>query len=523
MSTTEEGGIYARISNRDEKAPKVKIQIAICKRLAEDDGVHVKPENIFFDDGIAASGKSIDDTTIQNRPGAQALLKAMAEKRFTRLYAVEGERLARTIKDGVEFVTLSAENGIIWHLDTDGLIDPATPAGEATAMDIFMSGRREGRVRDERQRRRYEREIKSGKPLWTTRAFGYKKDNITLKPKEADLIRTATKQYLKGDLSLVEIAKDWTDKGIKTDGMQRKRRDREGNKRMPRQYWTATTVRQVLLRPRNAGLLVHRGEVQKKSRIQAIITLEQHHQLKDRIKIGTKVGARSQSLMGGILKCACGAPMHNTISYSQRKGGPRRVYRIYKCSQISYDKSQKHASIQEPMVDDLFTSFILLDLYKGLFRAPGTSTLADDIKALADALESVREDISYQEERLTNAALKKMHAKIEAEWHRLQAEEEELLAKRDALLASAGELGALETFMTAWRNGPEGFESKENFDAWQQDFWHVWNSVSIQNKQALIRMRYRPTVAVGGRGVGRIQPNANLELGTFGKPVKESI
>lgn len=341
------GAIYARISNKDDKAPKVKNQIATCLRLAEHDGVTIPKENIFFDDGIAASGKNIDDTTIQNRPGAQALLDAMGKKKFSRLYAVEGERLARTIKDGVEFVTLSAENGITWHLDTDGQIDPSTPAGESTAMDIFMSGRREGRVRDERQRRRYEREIASGMPLWTPRPLGYKKDRISVKESEAKHIREAVEQYLANETSMIKIAKHWTAIGLQTQAMK---------KGTASTTWTATLVRQVLLRKRNAGILIHRGQEQPVSKIQPIITREQHEELLARIKAGTPKGARAESLLGGILRCQCGAPMHATTSYSQRKGGKRYVYRNYKCSRTIYDTDVKHTSIKVDTADSKFES-----------------------------------------------------------------------------------------------------------------------------------------------------------------------
>lgn len=519
--TQAEGGIYARISNKDTKTPKTDMQVALCQAMAEKDGVHIKPENIFIDDGIAASGKAIDDSTLQNRPGAQALLKAIQEGRFTHLYATEGERLARNLLDGVAFVTASAEHGVIWHLDTDGLIDPSTPVGEASAMEIFMSGRREGRVRDERQRRRYDREIASGRPLWSVRSFGYKKDGITLKPKEADIIRQATEAYLAGDLSMIQIAQDWTARGILTDGMKRKRKGHDGKKKMPRQYWTATTVRQVLLRPRNAGILMHRGVVQPKSKIQPIITLEQHQQLLDRIKLGTKKGARAQSLMGGILKCACGAPMHSTISYSQRKGGPRYEYRNYKCSQTIYDKTQKHASISQKSVDDLFTGFMLTDLYNGVLEAPGGNTFTERVKALGTALEGVREDIQYKEKQLLNSALKKMHPKIETEWLKLQEEEEVLLAQRDALLADTGAMGGLNAFISAWKDGIDGFSDKEDFEAWQEEFHKAWNAVGLENLQSLIRLRYNPSVKLGGRGIERIRPNPNLALGTFGKEIQE--
>lgn len=503
-----EGGIYARISNKDDKAPKTQIQVAICKRMAEQDGVNVKPENIFIDDGIAASGKEIDDTTIQNRPGAQGLLKAMSAGGFKRLYAVEGERLARNLLDGAQLVSLSAKNGITWHLDTDGAIDPATPAGEATAMDIFMSGRREGRVRDERQRRRYERELAEGNPLWNTRAFGYKKDGVTLKKKEADLIRRATEDYLAGGRSMIQIAKNWTASGMLTDGMKRERRGRDGVKKPARPYWTATTVHRVLLRPRNAGILIHKGVRQSVSRIQPIITEEQHEELKARVKLGTPVGARATSLLGGVLRCECGAPMHSTVSYSQRKGGPRHVYRHYKCSQTIYDKKNKHASIVSNTVDDLITSLILKDLFNGLLKAPEGESTRKALKAAGTALEAIREGIAHLGEMLSDPDLKRFHAKYKADLKKMELEESELLEERDILLQRSGDMGGFEAFLAEWKDGSAGFENKEEYEEWITNFWTAWNAISNADKQALIQSRYQPSVKLGGRGIERVTLNA---------------
>ncbi|MBX3309697.1 MAG: recombinase family protein [Cryobacterium sp.] len=502
---TKRAAIYARISKADKTVPKVANQILICKALAEDHGYEVA--EIFEDDGIAASGKQIDDSTLSNRPGALRLLEAMRSGQFDILLAVEGERLARTYPDGMEFIKASIAGGVTWHLDTDGQLDPSTPAGEETAVSIFASGRREGRVRTARQKRRYDRERAAGMPLWGTRPFGYEEDRISLRPAEADLIRQAVKDYLEGTRSMLRIAQDWTAAGVLTDGMKRERTGRDGVVKPARQAWTATTVRQVLQRDRNAGILTHNGARMPESQIQPIIEEEELEALKARVKLGTPVGARAKSLLGGILRCECGAPMHGTVSYSQRRGGPRYEYKNYKCSQVLYDKSQRHASIGQATADDWVGGHMLRDLVTGKLDSP-TSDIPVQLQMLTQRLTANAEAVEHVGGIIIDPSLKTLHAKARGQLKTLEAERSELEQERDSLLARVDDGGDLAALLTEWRDGIfSTFKTTDDWDQWTEKFNEVWGAVEIVKKQALIRARYRPTVKVGGRGSSRISLN----------------
>lgn len=527
--STKRALTYARISKKDTSVPKVSNQIEICEGIAEDEEYVLDPADIFYDDGIAASGKAIDDTTLEARPGAQACLAAIRTGKFDVLIAVEGERLARTYLDGLEWITASAEGGVVWHLDTDGILNPATPAGEETAVSIFASGRREGRVRNARQKRRYDRERAAGNPLWGTRPFGYENDRVTLRESEADLIRNAAEDYLAHKRSMLRIAKDWNAAEVKTDGMLprpadvaegrtvRERKGPDGVNRPVRGIWTATTVRQLLLRPRNAGLYFHHGEELPTSRITPIITRPQHEALKARVKGGTPLSERAHTLLGGILRCECGAPMHGTVSYSQRKGGTRYIYQHYKCSQSLYDKTRTHASIVQSTVDDLFIAWLWLDLYEDTLSAPGddvTAALGSVMAQLADNAESVK----HAAQILLDKGLTAIHRDARAELQRLESKREELESQRDVLTARAAEGGALAAFLHEWRRDSSGFATNVGRIEWEERFWEVWRAIPLEHKRAMIRARYRPSVRVGGRGAERISPNP-VDPTTFGRPV----
>ncbi|CAI9386516.1 recombinase family protein [Microbacterium sp. T2.11-28] len=350
-----------------------------------------------------------------------------------------------------------------------------------------------------------------GVPKGGTRPFGWEPGGITLRPSEADLVRVAVADYLGGRRSLLRIAKDWNAAGVQTDGMKRERVGRDGVKRPARGIWTATTVRQLLLRERNAGLLVHDGAVMPKSKIKPIITTEEHEALKGRVKAGTPLSERAVTLLGGIIRCECGAPMHGTMSYSQRAkergnvpAGKRYTYTHYKCSQALYDKSRRHASIVQKIVDDLIIAMLWADLYSGKLDTPGDDVTA----ALADVSARLRENsegIDHIAGVLNDFKLKSIHGRSRGDLAKLEVERAALERERDGLLARAAEGGALAAFLEEWRRSPEGFTGTEDREAWEAQFWAVWNSVPIERKHALIRARYRPVVKVGGRGIERVR------------------
>jgi site-specific DNA recombinase len=67
---------------------------------------------------------------------------------------------------------------------------------------------------------------------------------VTVRESEAGEIRAATEAVLAGR-SLASLAKDWNARGLHTST------GRE---------WTYGALRRVLIRPRNAGLMEHRGK-----------------------------------------------------------------------------------------------------------------------------------------------------------------------------------------------------------------------------------------------------------------------
>jgi len=102
MKNPRKAAIYARISVEDENVPKVDHQVAACRALAADEGYEVV--EVFADNGIPATGKSIREGSRHKRPRFDALLTAAERGEFDAIIAVAGDRLARNYPDGLDIV-----------------------------------------------------------------------------------------------------------------------------------------------------------------------------------------------------------------------------------------------------------------------------------------------------------------------------------------------------------------------------------------------------------------------------------
>jgi len=97
----------------------------------------------------------------------------------------------------------------------------------------------------ERAKRAKEQAAIAGKFRGGRRSFGYNKNGMETVQEEADAIRAAAEAVLTG-VSLSQVARQWNEQGLKTS--------------YGRREFTSKEVRKVLLRPRNAGIVLHEGK-----------------------------------------------------------------------------------------------------------------------------------------------------------------------------------------------------------------------------------------------------------------------
>ncbi|GEM_PF-2236986 len=524
--------IYARISQTADDVDKTANQVAELRALAASNGYVVA--DIFEDDDVTAyQGKA-------ERPGYVALLAALSEGRFEVVMATEPQRLTRgsaTELDALNVALVRA--GAVLHTRAAGVQDPATPTTRALMQIMDTIGGLEVAIKTERQKARNRADRAEGLPPKGVRPFGWEAERrpvapdvaerlgwdtsqgalyVPVRESEAEIIREAYRAVMDDDVTLWDLARRWTAAGVKTDKMggTRKDRARPGETRAVPAVWVASTVRQVLTRPRNAGLLVSGGAVLPVSRIEPIVSRADWDALCARLAsraeaVAPGPGPKARSLLAGLLECACGERMHATISYSQRKGGPRNVYRIYRCRNAATDKTRKHSNMQESMADDAVIVRVLQRIAEGDLQTPDdddvTAALTDVAERIADnsrRVEHVREltvdpDTTRDDLAYYRGQLKSMHA-----------ERELLDAERDRLTAQRAEGGALAEFVDVWQSIPDAARSHGGEATGIEVLslvagYMAWGDLGIEKRREIVRGLFRVRLPLGGRGASRLE------------------
>lgn len=250
--------IYCRISqDRTGAGLGVDRQREDCEALAQRNGWDVV-ETYVDNDVSAYSGKT--------RKDYRRMLADLDVGAATVVVAWHTDRLHRSPTELEEYIDLSERRGITTHTVQAGAIDLSTPSGRMTARILGAVARQESEHKGHRVARARMQKARAGEWAGGIRPFGWglptggtrtRKDKATGEetevpeldmtktvPEEAEAIRTVADMVLGGG-SLRACVKWLTDKGFVTP---------RGNP------WGTIELRDLLLRPRLAGISVYRGE-----------------------------------------------------------------------------------------------------------------------------------------------------------------------------------------------------------------------------------------------------------------------
>lgn len=305
--------LYCRISEKDKNYDKVETQEKNLKKLAAESGYEVVAT--FKDDGISAfatSGK------LKARPAWDKLAVAVTNGDYDVVLAVAPDRLARNVGTADAFYGICAQHGVKVHTKTAGVVDPSDPQSKAMAGVMNIFAELDVAVRMAKQRDRIDDEISKGNALWGRRPYGYTSlRNGKQVPEEVKRIERAYEDILKREKSLNRIAREWNDEGVLTTA---------GN------AWSYQTVRQLILRPRNAGLVQRGGEIVPNvtGNWEPIVSPEILEEVSLKLNEPdrrTTTNREHRWLCSGLAKCgACGAQLG---SASTTLNGTRVAY--YRC------------------------------------------------------------------------------------------------------------------------------------------------------------------------------------------------
>lgn len=298
--------------------------------------------------------------------------------------------------------------------------------------------------------------------------------------------------------------------------MDRERKSKsDGVKRKPAAVWTSTTIRQVLIRPRNAGILQHNGEEMLNSRIMPIVSRVDFDSVKSAIK-GSPMprGPKPQYLLGGLAECIFGERMHASKSASSRKGKTRHHYKIYRCRLYRYDKSQPHVTIQLPVADEAAIEKFVMDMGIG----GGRFELFDSSKLVA--LQSKMASVLEEKTRITELLIEDIGdaTLLKATLRNLNSEESSIHFEIEKLLGTSAESAALMEYRATLDELDWGSPDDE-VEAALRIGRRAWDELPMDTRRSIIRGRYRVQILQGGRGAKRVQVT-HLDSG---HPVVESV
>ena len=244
--------ILARISDaRDGDERGVGEQLGDGLSLAQRLGWEVGPvasHHIIENDTSAFKRKRIalPDGRVELRtvrPGFRTALTMLADGRADGLIAYDLDRAVRDPRDLEDLIdVVEATRPRIPVESVTGSLRLANDADVTMARVMVAVGNKASRDTARRVARARLRQARAGQFGGGQRRFGFEADGVTVREDEAEEIRRAADAVLAG-VSLRQVTASLRDRQVPTvKGAQ----------------WNAVTLRDILMRPRNAGLLVYR-------------------------------------------------------------------------------------------------------------------------------------------------------------------------------------------------------------------------------------------------------------------------
>lgn len=291
--------IYCRISSDKTGAGLgVERQEADCRELADRLGLQVK--HVLVDNDISAySGKK--------RPGYDELLRLIESHDIGYVVSWHTDRLHRRLRDLLDYCDAVERAGTKTVTVKAGDIDLSTAMGIAQAqMGAVFAENYVRSVKEKLIRKKLEL-AQNGQFMGGQRPYGFEPQRTAVRESEAKVLREMADAIIDGS-SYRTVALDLNHRGIRTQ---------HGKK------WAAINVRNVLIRPINAGIVLHQG-VEYPAKTPAIFSPDEWSALQAAIRFNRSKsnhpGRFRKHMLNGLLFCGiCGQKMFHK-SKQQRDG-----------------------------------------------------------------------------------------------------------------------------------------------------------------------------------------------------------
>ncbi|GHH67456.1 serine recombinase [Streptosporangium violaceochromogenes] len=465
--------IYVRISrDREGAGLGVDRQQEDCAALARTLGLRVIA--VHSDNDVSAySGKP--------RPGYRRLLADLAAGRATAVLAWHTDRLHRSPTELEDYISVCEPRGVITHTVQAGPLDLSTPSGRMVARQLGAVARFESEHKAERQRRRRRQMAEQGQWKGGRRPYGYEEDGVTIRPDEAAELRAASEALLSG-MSLHAVVRSWNARGVRTSTGA---------------AWTTRSVRNVLLRPRNAGLMEHQGQEIGVAQWPAVVPEPSWRALRALFSDParrTSPGPARRWLLSGVAECGV-CEEEGLTSYLRAgsagagSGVSRSTVPAYRCGR---DEATKHV-VRNAIHLDRYVAMVVVEWLSRpgavealTARGDGGAARARAVAREALRLQEVEAGEMYAVGEMTRTQLAAVNRRISAAWGEL-----------DAADAAAARTTALHPFAAG-------------------DAAVVWEGLVLDQRRAVVQEVMRVVVLSAGRGRPRgWTPEYGREWGYF--------
>ncbi len=363
--------IYLRQSlDRDFTKVSVDYQRESLRKLCADKG---------WEDPVEYLDRNVSATT-GRRHAYEDLCEDIRNGAVARVAVWDMDRLHRQPRELEDFIDL-AEKHHVELANVGGDVDLSTPSGRMFARMKGTVAKYEVEQKSVRQKAANRERAKQGKTWIPGRSLGY--DGDTVVEEEAELIRQACADVLNGT-SLWAIAKDWNKRGILTaKGAQ----------------WNGGTVKQILVKPRNAGLQVYGGEIIEgvETAWPAIVSRDTWESICAYLSNPARHTGKKRArvhLLSGLAVCGlCGRKMGTTGRKTKR--GESRM--VYQCKNVGCMRVVRDLVKTDAVVIDIITSMLARPDSAAVFARASVDTKAltakaDEYRALIAAAEREYDD-----------------------------------------------------------------------------------------------------------------------------------
>jgi site-specific DNA recombinase len=419
----------------------------------------VRPERLGVEDAVGHRGRQAGPAR-NVRKGWKEVIDDLSSGVANGLLAVESARLTRRSRDMEDVIDL-CEDGKIEVRTCQGAFDFQTSMGRFMAKTFAGLNQQESEDKSARVTAARQRQAAAGAYGGGKRPYGYQADGMTLVAREAAEVLAAVDGVAAGR-SLRSLAASLNQRGVPTA---------TGTK------WTPETLRDIILRPRNAGIAVYQGKEAGPAKWPAIVEDEDMW----RAAVAVLRSPGRQARRGNVprwhgsclYRCGkCGAGMGSTLKEGR--------YQSYVCREKGCTK------IGQAPLDALVTEVVLQRLSR-----PD----AAELFAPADDYAARGAELAAEQRRLRSKldGLVRLHNADTIDDRQLSEGSKDL---RKRLTEAERQAAAL-----APRSPLAGI-------AGRPDVQDVWDKMSLEQHRAIIRSMMTVTIrqAVkpnGGRPKGR--------------------